>query len=108
MRQRGAWLILVNRFLPGIRGIIYFAAGAAEMPARQVLVLGTVSAAAFNLLILGVGIAVGGNAERLEGLLRSYQQAVYLALGALGLLLLLRFLWGRRKASAAAKRNERR
>lgn len=106
MRKRGPLLILVNRFLPGIRGIIYFAAGAAEMPARQVLILGTLSATAFNLLILGIGIAVGGSAERLEGALRTYQQAVYLVLGALGLLLLLRFLWGRRKTSAAAKRIE--
>jgi membrane protein DedA with SNARE-associated domain len=106
MRHKGQLLVLINRFLPGIRGPIFFAAGVARLPVRRVLALGTASSVAFNLLILGVGIAVGGNAERLERLLHGYQEAVYLVLGALVLVMLLRFLWGRRKARAGAKRIE--
>ncbi|HLL53734.1 MAG TPA: DedA family protein [Myxococcaceae bacterium] len=97
MRKRGTVLVLLNRFLPGIRGVIFFAAGAAQMPKRRALVLGAVSAAAWNGLVLGAGIAVGGNAEKLERLLRQYSNAVYvlLALAALGVG--IRYLVGRLK-----------
>ena len=97
MRRRGTWLLLGNRFMPGIRGIIFFAAGAALLPLRRVLGLATISALAWNSLVLAVGIAVGGNAERLERLFARYQE------GAVGLLLVaalgagVRFWLKRRK-----------
>ena len=91
MRQRGGSLILMNRFLPGVRGLLFFAAGAAQMPFGRVVGLGAISASVFNLLVLGVGYAVGGNAERLEHLLRDYEKAVggLLLVGAVALLLRL-------------------
>ncbi|SEM27837.1 membrane protein DedA, SNARE-associated domain [Stigmatella aurantiaca] len=76
MRRGGPWLLLVNRFLPGIRGVIFIAAGAARMPRSNALLLGAVSAMVHNALVLSVGRAVGGNLERLEGLMARYQLAV--------------------------------
>ncbi|MDC0710577.1 DedA family protein [Stigmatella sp. ncwal1] len=76
MRRGGPWLLLANRFLPGIRGVIFIAAGAAHMPRRNALLLGALSAMAHNALVLSVGRAVGGNLERLEGLMARYQMAV--------------------------------
>lgn len=76
MRRNGPWLLLVNRFLPGIRGIIFIAAGAARIPRRNALLLGALSAMAHNGLVLAVGRAVGGNLERLESLVSQYQMAV--------------------------------
>ncbi|MBN1209041.1 MAG: DedA family protein [Myxococcaceae bacterium] len=76
MRRNGPWLLLVNRFLPGIRGIIFIAAGAARMPRRNALFLGALSAMAHNGLVLAVGRAVGGNLEQLEDLVMKYQLAV--------------------------------
>ncbi len=76
MRRSGPWLLLVNRFLPGIRGVIFIAAGAARMPRRNALLLGAVSAMAHNALVLTIGHAVGGNLEQLEGMMAKYQQAV--------------------------------
>ncbi|WP_224244489.1 DedA family protein [Hyalangium gracile] len=76
MRRNGPWLLLVNRFLPGIRGVIFIAAGAARIPRRNALLLGAVSAMAHNALVLTVGRAVGGNLERLESLVSRYQMAV--------------------------------
>jgi membrane protein DedA with SNARE-associated domain len=76
MRRTGPWLLLINRFLPGIRGVIFIAAGAARIPRRNALVLGAVSAMAHNGLVLAVGRAVGGNLERLEELVMRYQLAV--------------------------------
>jgi membrane protein DedA with SNARE-associated domain len=96
MRKRGTVLVLLNRFLPGVRGVIFFAAGAAQMPVRRALGLGAVSAAAFNALVLAVGIAVGGNAERLESLLAQYSRGVYGLLGLAALGLLVRYLTRRK------------
>ncbi|WP_224361362.1 DedA family protein [Hyalangium versicolor] len=76
MRRSGPWLLVVNRFLPGIRGVIFIAAGAARIPRRNALLLGAVSAMAHNALVLTVGRAVGGNLERLESLVSRYQMAV--------------------------------
>ena len=76
MRRSGPWLLLVNRFLPGIRGFIFIAAGAARIPRRNALLLGAVSAMAHNGLVITVGRAVGGNLEQLETLVARYQMAV--------------------------------
>ncbi len=87
MQRRGALLLLVNRFLPGIRALVFFAAGAGGMPLRKVLGWGTASAVLFNGAVLAVGFALGGNAERLQYVFARYQVAVYtlLALGVLAL-----------------------
>jgi membrane protein DedA with SNARE-associated domain len=82
MRRRGAPLILFNRFLPGVRGVLFFAAGASGMPYGKALGLGAISAVAFNLLVMGLGIALGGNAEKLEGLIRHSQLLVASLFGA--------------------------
>ncbi len=96
MRRSGPWLLLVNRFLPGIRGVIFIAAGAARIPRRNALGLGAVSAMAHNGLVLTLGHAVGGNLERLEALMATYQQAV-VGLVIIGVLaVLIRFLARRR------------
>ena len=87
MRRAGPWLLLVNRFLPGIRGVIFIAAGAAHVPRVNALALGAVSALAHSGLVLGLGMAVGGNLERLTLLVSRYQYAVIglLVVAALGL-----------------------
>lgn len=76
MRRSGPWLLLVNRFLPGIRGVIFIAAGAAHIPRSNALLLGAVSALAHSGLVLAIGAAVGGNLEQLESMMARYQQAV--------------------------------
>jgi membrane protein DedA with SNARE-associated domain len=76
MRQRGPWLLLINRFLPGIRGLIFVAAGAAHMPRVNALVLGLLSAMAHTALVLALGVTVGGNLDRLEALMTRYQRIV--------------------------------
>lgn len=76
MRHRGPWLLLANRFIPGVRGLIFVAAGAAHMPRSNALILGGLSAMVHTGLVLGLGAAVGGNLERLEALMWRYQRAV--------------------------------
>jgi membrane protein DedA with SNARE-associated domain len=95
MRRFGAWLIAGNRFLPGIRSLLFVAAGTAGLPFRRVMLLGAASTLAWNALLMGVGTAVGGNAEKLEALVLRYQSMVQLLLIGLGAALVVRFLWRR-------------
>lgn len=81
MVDRGAFLLVINRFLPSLRALIFVAAGASAMPLGKVLSLGALSALAWNLLMLGIGIALGGNIERLSSLFATYQKV---ALGLVG------------------------
>ena len=96
MRRSGAPLIAFNRFLPAIRGLLFVAAGAARMPFGKVMALGALSALLWNVLILGLGHAVGGNAERLEKIVREYQRAVLGILAVVALAILVRFVLRRR------------
>lgn len=99
MRRGGPWLLLINRFLPGIRGLIFVAAGAARIPRVNALLLGAVSAMAYNGLVLGVGFAVGGNLERLESLVRRYQWAT-VGLFAIGVVAVVVRTLARRRTAA--------
>ncbi len=99
MRRGGPWLLLINRFLPGIRGLIFVAAGAARMPRGNALLLGTVSALVYNGLVLGIGVAVGGNLERLESLMTRYQRAV-LGLFIIGVVAVVVRTLARRRTAA--------
>lgn len=99
MRRRGTLLLLANRFMPGVRGVIFLAAGAAMIPLPRVLGLGAVSALAWNMLVLGAGIAVGGNAERLEDWLTRYQTAAVGLFVVAALAAAVRW-WMRRKRPA--------
>src|ERR687891_227434 len=63
MRGGGIPLIAFNRFMPGVRGLIFLAAGASGMDFWRVMGWGALSALLWNALILALGIAVGGNVE---------------------------------------------
>ena len=99
MRHKGPWLLLANRFIPGVRGLIFVAAGAAHMPRSNALMLGALSAMAHTGLVLALGAAVGGNLERLEALMWQYQWAV-LGLVAVGVVAVLVRALAKRKAQA--------
>ncbi len=80
-RRHGAAYIAINRFLPGIRAFFFVAAGAAGMRLWKVLFYASLSALAWNGLILGVGYSVGANWERLRSLFTSYTTGVWIVLG---------------------------
>lgn len=61
----GLWLVVLNRFLPGLRAFLFLAAGAAGLPRGRVVLLGGLSALAWNTLLLGGGALVATNLEEL-------------------------------------------
>src|SRR5919198_1411116 len=55
MRTSGVLLIALNRFMPGVRGLLFIAAGAFSIKFRRGLGGGTPSALGWHSLIFGVG-----------------------------------------------------
>lgn len=84
-RKYGGLLLVANRFLPGIRAFLFIAAGAARLPLGRVLLLGGVSAALWNALLLAVGALVAKNAGEMAALFERYTTAVWFVLAALAL-----------------------
>jgi membrane protein DedA with SNARE-associated domain len=82
VRRRGVALLLVNRFLPSFRALVFLAAGASGLSFKKTLGWGVMGSLAWNAFILGIGALVGGNAERMLGLLGRYQTVAAWALGA--------------------------
>ena len=100
MRTRGGWLLIANRFLPSFRAVLFVAAGAADVPLWRTLFLGTISAAAFNAVLLSAGVAIGDNAEKIADFLRTFRTASLIAVALVAMVLLARFLWQRRQAKS--------
>jgi membrane-associated protein len=94
----GGWLVLLNRFMPGIRAFIFLGAGAAHLPLRRVLLLGGLSALAWNAVLLGAGGLMARNVDDLLTLVDRYTWAAVGVLGIAGLGLLVRAAARQREA----------
>jgi membrane protein DedA with SNARE-associated domain len=95
-RRWGPWFLVVNRFLPGGRALIFVAAGACRVPLRQVIVFGGISAVLWNALLLGMGALVAKNADDLVGIFQSYTRAAWIVVGLVAAAVVARALWRRR------------
>ena len=83
-RRFGGLLLVVNRFLPGIRGFFFVAAGAARIPLWEVLLFGGISAAVWNGLLLAAGAYAARNLGELYDLLDQYNTWAAAALAVTG------------------------
>ncbi len=100
--KMGPWLVVGNRFMPGLRSLVFFGAGAFGVSFWRVILLGALSAAAWNVLLMALGIALGGNAERLQAWVSSYNSVVYVGLGFIAVAVAARFALRRWRASSQA------
>jgi membrane protein DedA with SNARE-associated domain len=99
LRRRGMWAIAVNRALPGIRAVTFFAAGVARLPLGKTMAFGLISNVGWTLAILGLGTAVGGSAEKIEAAFSVYRTVIY-SLGAFLVVAVLVAWWWRKRRSA--------
>ena len=100
-RRWGGLLLVANRFFPGIRAFFFLAAGASGIPLPRVLLLGGVSAALWNALLLTVGALVARNVGDLVAIFERYTTAAWIAVVAVGIALPVAWLWRRRAQRAA-------
>ncbi len=73
--RHGGMYLVVNRFLPALRGFFFVGAGLCRMSAGAVLLYGGISALAWNAVIMGAGYAVGSNWDALRDLAERYALA---------------------------------
>lgn len=103
-RRWGVWLLLANRFLPGIRAILFVAAGASGIPLRSVVLYGTISAVLWNAGLLAAGATLAKNVDELVDLMRRYTVAAWITLGVALALAVVLWLWRRRVAQREVER----
>jgi len=70
----GYKLILANRFMPGTRSVISFFTGVYELEVLKTFTLSTISAFAWNILIIYAGIFLGNNVEVIDYYLVTYSK----------------------------------
>jgi len=92
----GYFLILMNRFFPGIRSVISIAGGISQLKVLWVTVLALASALIWNLIWIALGYSVGTNwnivKEKMAQILLHYNIAILVALGLGGVIFGLRIL----------------
>jgi membrane-associated protein len=76
-RRWGGLLLLANRFLPGVRAVVFYAAGATGIPLRKVLLLGGLSSALWNAALLGAGGLLARNVDELVRLVERYTRTAW-------------------------------
>lgn len=89
----GAWFLLANRFLPGIRAFLFVGAGAARIPVGRVLVYGGVSAALWNALLLALGALAVRNLHELVWLLQQYTAVAWVVVLVAVAAVVARYAW---------------
>jgi membrane protein DedA with SNARE-associated domain len=79
-QKYGYWIILLNRFLSGVRSVISITAGLSKLRIAQVFLLSTISALIWNGLIISAGAFVGDNWQDIERYLKLYNQIIFIGL----------------------------
>jgi len=101
-QKYGYFLILFNRFFPGIRSIISLAGGISNLGTFRVALLALISASAWNLIWIAIGYSLGNNwdtvKEKMGYILFQYNVS-FLGLAAIvALIFLFRMFRKRRNA----------
>ncbi|MCF6269269.1 MAG: DedA family protein [Melioribacteraceae bacterium] len=87
----GYKLILVNRFMPGTRSVISFFTGVYELEVLKTFILATISAFAWNALIVYAGMLLGNNVEVIDHYLATYSTVGVLISIAVVLFFLIKY-----------------
>jgi membrane protein DedA with SNARE-associated domain len=79
-RKYGYFVVLGNRFLPGIRSVISIVSGISKLNNLKVLIFSIVSAAVWNIIWIHTGYLLGNNWEtvkkKMSSILATYNIAV--------------------------------
>lgn len=71
-RARGDLILVLNRFLPGMRAPICFAAGMVGIARRKVFIYSLISVIAWNAFLITAGFYVGATWDAASAFLRDY------------------------------------
>ena len=80
LQRRGPRLLVINRFIPGIRGVFLYGAGIGRLPLRPVLLYSSLSNALWVALIAWAGTSLGSSWNEVQGVFRRYVWAIGIGL----------------------------
>lgn len=95
-------IIVSNRFLAGTRAVVAFAAGVSKLPLVRTVIQCSISALAWNAILLFAGMHVGQRWRDVEGYLSAYGWVITMAL-VLGAGY---WIWRRRRRQALSVEKE--
>jgi membrane protein DedA with SNARE-associated domain len=101
----GEWAVFFGRFVPLLRSFISFPAGVARMRLGRFLVFTALGTIPFNLALVVAGWLLGENYEEVAEALSPYELPIYILVGALTLIVIVRWIRGRGGATAHGKEN---
>ncbi len=101
----GYGVIVANRFLAGTRAIVSLFAGMSKMNLPATTLLSAVSAAAWNSILLYLGMTFADNWRLAAQYLGLYSKIATVVVGAAVIIFLCRFFWKRRRAANSAAVN---
>jgi len=93
----GFFIILFNRFIPGIRSVIAFFSGLSELNFKKTLILSCISAVLWNVILLTLGIIFAENLSKVDYILKTYSQIILLILGLIAVIYVIRYLIKRKR-----------
>ncbi len=100
-KKYGYLLVLLNRFLPGVRSVISISGGISHLNTAGVAALALISCAAWNLIWIAVGYSIGANwdtvRETMSRLLVRYNTAAFLVMGLVVGYFVVKKLFSRKK-----------
>ncbi|MGE5399997.1 MAG: DedA family protein [Ignavibacteriales bacterium] len=88
----GYKLIILNRFLPGTRSVISFFSGFSELNAKKTFIFATISAFAWNLGLIYLGVVLGNNVNLIDKYLSTYSNIAIFVTLLLILIIIIRYL----------------
>lgn len=110
-RRYGEPILVLNRFLPVVRGLMLYAAGAMDLRLRPVLAYSTIGSIAWVSLMMAVGLVTGGTWEQLQSkFVESSRVVGIVALAVFGLWLMWlgwRYLRGKNGVADASRNQEK-
>ena len=90
LARRSTYYLLMNRFIPAFRALIFLASGMSGVDARKVALLAGISAALWNAMLVGAGMVLGYHLDELVGFVTQYTRWVLIILGAILVLFVLK------------------
>jgi len=96
--RRAVAIVLLGRLVPGIRSLVSVPAGLSEMPLAVFLAATAAGALLWNAALLGAGVLLGAQYDRVEGYVGPVSTAV---IAAVGVACVAGVVWLRRRSVAA-------
>ncbi len=94
----GNSILIINRFLPGVRPVLAFFAGLSEISLNKTIIFSLISALLWNSLTLYLGIVFGNNIERIDRFLYQYSRITIIIMIVGAATFLIRYLYQKRKS----------